>query len=65
MSIGFGQLLIILLLILLLLGKFPHFLVEINKGIKSLKNIFEDEKKQNKNHNSPKIDSKSKKNSNL
>lgn len=70
MSIGFGQLLIILLLILLLLGKFPNFVIEINKGLKSLKNLLDSNEVQNnsrEDRDSLKIESKSKskKNSNL
>ena len=53
MSIGFGQLIIIIILIIILFGKFPNLIRDLNKGIKSLNNSIKEKDE------SLKIDSKS------
>ena len=56
MSIGFGQLIIIIILIIILFGKFPNLIRDLNNGIKSLNNSIKEKEEF------PKIDSKSNKN---
>lgn len=53
MSIGFGQLIIIIVLIIILFGKFPNLIRDLNQGIKSLSSTVKEKDE------SLKIDSKS------
>lgn len=55
MSIGFGQLIIILIIAIILFGKFPNLIRDLSNGIKALSTHLEEK-------SPPKIDSKSNKN---
>jgi Sec-independent protein translocase protein TatA len=48
MSLGFGQILIIILLLFLLFGNIPNLFKDIGLGIKYLQGIFSKEEKVNK-----------------
>nr|YP_007890619.1 Sec-independent protein translocase component tatA/E [Jakoba bahamiensis]AGH24113.1 Sec-independent protein translocase component tatA/E [Jakoba bahamiensis] len=51
MSIGFFQLLIVILVILLVFGKMPHIISDIAKGFKSLRDSLDMEEKKNRDTN--------------
>jgi Sec-independent protein translocase protein TatA len=40
MSIGIGQVLVILLLVLLFFGKYPHFLKDITTGLHNIRSLL-------------------------
>jgi TatA/E family protein of Tat protein translocase len=44
MSIGIGQILLILLVIILLFGKLPNLFQDVASGIRNIKNVMDDEK---------------------
>ena len=48
MSLGFGQILIIILLLFLLFGNIPNLFKDIGLGIKYLQGLFSKEEKVNK-----------------
>ena len=48
MSLGFGQILIIILLLFLLFGNIPNLFKDVGLGIKYLQGIFSKEEKVNK-----------------
>ena len=48
MSLGFGQILIIILILFLLFGNIPNLFKDIGLGIKYLQGIFSKEEKVNK-----------------
>lgn len=52
MSIGFGQLILILIVALLLLGKFPKLKEDLSNGLNNLKELIDSSKKKQSNDNS-------------
>lgn len=56
MSIGFGQLIVIIVLIIILFGKFPNLIRDLKNGVSSLNKTLEEKKEP------PKIDSNSNEN---
>tara|TARA_B100000614_G_scaffold262739_1_gene298090 strand:- start:17854 stop:18030 length:177 start_codon:yes stop_codon:yes gene_type:complete len=52
MSIGFGQLILILIVALLLLGKFPKLKEDLSNGLNNLKELIDSSKKKESNDNS-------------